>query len=359
MRLLAKIGMARGVLDDAELLLAAMLEMVPDHSAARLDYARCLIDRHRYADARGQLDQLLALDSANLDYRALAATADVGLGRHDAAIEIYDGMLTEGSRRRRSAPLARPRPEDRRQDIRGRRRYRVAAGLRADFGDAWWSLANLKTYRFEDEEIARMRAAEGEERGHRGRFAPTYASPSGRRSRIAGSSRIRGHSTRAATPSCAPGAAIARRSSRPTPGCKRPSAPPPFFERRAGWGDPRPDPDLRLVGLPRSGSTLIEQILASHSQVEGTQELSDVQAIVLELQGRDPRSRKPEVSWRPRRPEARRRRAARRPLSRRHRRAPHRPAVLHRQDAQQLPAHRPDPPHAAGGDDHRRPPASR
>jgi hypothetical protein len=59
-----------------------------------------------------------------------------------------------------------------------------------------------------------------------------------------------------------------------------------FFSRRAGWGDPRPDP-IFILGLPRSGSTLLEQILASHSQVEGTQELADVQRVVLELQGRD------------------------------------------------------------------------
>ncbi len=65
------------------------------------------------------------------------------------------------------------------------------------------------------------------------------------------------------------------------------SAPPGFFAARAGWGDGRPDP-IFILGLPRSGSTLIEQILASHSQVEGTQELADVQRIVLELQGRDP-----------------------------------------------------------------------
>jgi hypothetical protein len=60
-----------------------------------------------------------------------------------------------------------------------------------------------------------------------------------------------------------------------------------FFARRAGWGDPRPIP-IFIVGLPRSGSTLLEQILASHSQVEGTQELADIQQIVLDLQGRDP-----------------------------------------------------------------------
>src|SRR6202008_1574344 len=62
---------------------------------------------------------------------------------------------------------------------------------------------------------------------------------------------------------------------------------PAFFQARKDWGDPRPDP-IFVLGLPRAGSTLIEQILASHSQVEGTQELADIQRIVLDLQGRDP-----------------------------------------------------------------------
>jgi hypothetical protein len=60
-----------------------------------------------------------------------------------------------------------------------------------------------------------------------------------------------------------------------------------FFAARAGSGSPRNDP-IFIVGLPRAGSTLIEQILASHSRVEGTQELSDIQRIVVDLQGREP-----------------------------------------------------------------------
>jgi tetratricopeptide (TPR) repeat protein len=286
MRLLAKIGMERGVLDDAEVLLAAALELAPDHRAARLDYARCLIDRHRYAAAREQLERLLALDPASLDYRALAAAAAVGLGRHDEAIGIYESMLAQ-------APAT--------ADLRlwlghalktiGRTAeavtaYRTAAGLRADFGDAWWSLANLKTYRFEDEEIARMRAAEAEEsvlaadRAHlcfalgkaledRGQIEESWAWYA------------RGNALKRAESQYRP--QILETNTR----LQKAICTPAFFERRAGWGDRRPDP-IFVVGLPRSGSTLIEQILASHSQVEGTQELSDVQAIVLELQGRDP-----------------------------------------------------------------------
>ena len=65
-----------------------------------------------------------------------------------------------------------------------------------------------------------------------------------------------------------------------------------FFAERAGWGDPRPDP-IFVLGLPRSGSTLIEQILASHSQVEGTLELSNVQRAVLDIQGHGPEGERP------------------------------------------------------------------
>lgn len=55
-----------------------------------------------------------------------------------------------------------------------------------------------------------------------------------------------------------------------------------FFAARKNVGAPDPDP-IFIVGLPRSGSTLLEQILASHSQVEGTQELYDIQRIALDI----------------------------------------------------------------------------
>jgi tetratricopeptide (TPR) repeat protein len=61
-----------------------------------------------------------------------------------------------------------------------------------------------------------------------------------------------------------------------------------YLREREGWGDPDPAPIL-IVGLPRSGSTLIEQILASHSQVEGTMELPDLSRVITELSRRSPR----------------------------------------------------------------------
>ena len=285
MRLLARIDMARDVLDDAELLLAAVVEMVPDHHVARLDYAQTLVRRHKYVEARAQVRRLIALDADNLDYRSLAATVAVGLGEQDAAIALYQGML-------RDAPGA--------PDIQlwlghalktvGRlpeaiEAYRAAASERPDFGDAWWSLANLKSYRFGGDELERMRVAEAapattpDDRVHlrfalgkaledRGDFERSWGFYTWGNALKRAESRYRPE-------------VIETNTAKQIEVCT-----PAFFAERAGWGAPDRDP-IFILGLPRSGSTLIEQILASHSQVEGTQELADVQAMVLEMQGRD------------------------------------------------------------------------
>src|ERR1700686_1674387 len=90
MRLLARIGIARKVFDDAELLLAAVLELAPDYRPARTEYAEVLIELHRYAEARGELERLMREDPHNrLYYQSLYATACVGLGEHERAIGLY------------------------------------------------------------------------------------------------------------------------------------------------------------------------------------------------------------------------------------------------------------------------------
>src|SRR5579863_7402320 len=94
MRLLARIGMAHDVLDDAELLLEAVLTLAPDYRAARHDYALVLVERHKYLQAREQLEKLLQLEPENRHYRTLYATACVGLGEHEKAIALYRELLT-------------------------------------------------------------------------------------------------------------------------------------------------------------------------------------------------------------------------------------------------------------------------
>ena len=294
MRLLARIGVDREVYDDAELLLAAVLERAPDHIAARHEYASVLLARHKYSQAREQLERLLAADPGNREFRTLYATVTVGLGDHDKAVAIYRDLLP-------AAPGAAQRAElhlsvAHSLKTLGRQReaideYRAAAAARPDFGDAYWSLANLKTYRFDALELERMRAAEASattalvDRYHlcfalgkacedRGNYAESW------RHYEHGNALKRAESRYRPEP-------IELNTTNQKKVCTR-----EFFAGRRGFGVVSTEP-IFIVGLPRSGSTLIEQILASHSQVEGTQELADVPRLVLELQGREPDLGKP------------------------------------------------------------------
>ncbi len=285
MRLLARIGIAREVYDDAEILLEGVLVLAPDYDAARFNYAQVLMLQHKYAQAQGEIERLLRTDPQSKEYRRLGASIAVGLGKHDSAIATYRSLLSETP----GAP-----------DINlwlghalkttGRitdavAAYRSAASARPDFGDAYWSLANLKTYRFEDDDVARMRSEEaapstvlidryhlcfalGKALEDRGEVARSWAYYE------------RGNALKRAE-SAYRADVIEGNTRRQIETCTR-----AFFEQRAGWGCARRDP-IFIVGLPRAGSTLLEQILASHSQVEGTHELSDIQNAVTRLQGRD------------------------------------------------------------------------
>jgi predicted Zn-dependent protease len=284
MRLLARIGMAKDVLDDAETLLAGVLMLAPDYHAARFNYAQVLSKRQKYADARKEIDILLAADPASLEYRALAATIAVGLGEQETAIALYESMLAD-------QPDA-PDPHlwmGHALKTKGRvpeaiQSYRRAAALRPDFGDAYWSLANLKTYRFSDDEIACMRREESApsiqpiDRAHLC-FALGKAHEDEGAFEQSWTFYRHGNALKRAASRYRPDL-LEDNTKRQLETCTR-----DFFRARSGWGDERPDP-IFIVGLPRSGSTLLEQILASHSQVDGTYELSDIQNAVIELSGR-------------------------------------------------------------------------
>jgi len=300
MRLLAKIGIAREIYDDAELLLAGVLAMVPDHLAARLEYAQTLALRRKHVEASAALAPLLAADPANTDYRILASTIAVGVGRQDEAIALYRGLLADLPRE--APPGADPRAMvSTRADLHlwlghalktigelpsAIDAYREATRVRGDFGDAWWSLANLKTYRFSDDEIAAMRIAEQAEATapvDRVHLAFALGKALEDRGDSAGSWE---HYAR--------GNAVQRAQSRYRPEIfetntaeQKRVCTPAFFAARAGWGCPAPDP-IFILGLTRAGSTLLEQILASHPLVEGTQELPDIQRYALEMHGREP-----------------------------------------------------------------------
>jgi tetratricopeptide (TPR) repeat protein len=285
MRLLARIGMAHDVLDDAETLLEAVLQLAPEYRKARFEYARVLLDRHKHNRAIEELEKLLALEPENRQYKTLYATANVGIGAHEKALEIYGQLLGDAQQpaelhlsiAHSLKTLGRPA-----QSIEA---YRAASAARPDFGDAYWSLANLKTYRFAETELAHMRAEEAKpgiapvDRYHlcfalgkaledQGEFAEAYRYYE------------RGNQLKHAEIRYRPDI-IERNTAMQISICTA-----GFFARREGLGSSSPDP-IFIVGLPRSGSTLLEQILASHSRVEGTHELADVLRIVHDLQGRD------------------------------------------------------------------------
>ena len=160
MRLLARIGMAREVYDDAEVLLAAVLAITPGYHAARFDYARALLERHKHPQAIGQLELLLQRDPTNRQFKTLYATACIGIGEHEKALALYRELLIDSPHATELLLSIGHTLKTLGRHEESISAYRAAAAARPSFGDAYWSLANLKTYRFTDSELQRMRTEE-------------------------------------------------------------------------------------------------------------------------------------------------------------------------------------------------------
>jgi tetratricopeptide (TPR) repeat protein len=286
MRLLARIGMAHKVYDDAELLLAAVLEHAPKYRIARQEYADVLLELHRYDDARREIERLRKDDRENPALRTRFAASCVGLGEHERAIGLYQALLTGTAQDAELHLSIGHALKTLGRTAEAIASYQQAATCRADFGDAYWSLANLKTYRFTEEELARMRRLlESPDTASVDRYHLCFALAKALEDRAdyaeAFRSYERGNVLKHAEIRYRP-AVIESNTRWQIEVCT-----PELFESRRGWGAPNADPIL-IVGLPRSGSTLLEQILASHSRVEGTTELPNIQQLVTRLRGRDP-----------------------------------------------------------------------
>ncbi len=287
MRLLARIGMESDILDDAQLLLEGVLELSPDYHAARFDYAQVLLKRQLYVEAESQAEKLLAVERTHRGHRTLHAMTQVGLGRHERAIEIYRELLAGATQPAELHLSIAHLLKTQGFTEAAIEEYRTAASCRDDYGDAYWSLANLKTYRFTDEEVTRMIAAEarastsGDDRCHLC-FALGKALEDREDYQQSFQYYSRGNALRRASSAYQP-EHIERNARLQIEVCT-----PALFARHRAGGAPAADP-IFIVGLPRAGSTLIEQILASHSRVEGTRELADVPRLVAQLQGRDSR----------------------------------------------------------------------
>jgi tetratricopeptide (TPR) repeat protein len=284
LRLLGRIEYQCNVLDEAERLLEAAVTHAPDYRAARLDYVRILLDRQKYLRAQQEMNMLLKVEPDNRDYLSMYAAACVGLGHHESAIGIYRQLLAaappESSELHMALGHSLKSVGRQKEAIES---YQRAVAIRPSFGDSYWSLANLKTYRFSPEEVARMRAEEASPVVHPAdRYHLCFALGKAYedRNEYADSWHFyeRGNRLKRAESHYRP-EVIETNTRQQVQVCTA-----QFFAARRGFGVSDPDP-IFIVGLPRSGSTLLEQILASHSQVEGTQELSNVQGIVLDMEG--------------------------------------------------------------------------
>ena len=286
LRMLAEVAARMGRNDDALSLLERCVEIAPDFDAARHNLAIVAHRANQPGLAMRELDHLLAKDPRNPAALNLRAVVLCRLGDYAPAIAIYDGLVaryphqaklwlslghalkTEGERERAIAA------------------YRRAIALEPGFGEAWWSLANLKTFRFDAADEAEMlgqlrredlapdqRAqfefALGKAREDAGDAAAAFA-------HYATGNRLRREQ-------------VPYRSEDSRQRVRRSVAlfTPEFFRGRAGQGCAAADP-IFIVGLPRSGSTLVEQILSSHPDVEGTMELPEIISLTHELRRESP-----------------------------------------------------------------------
>ncbi len=285
MRLLAQIGVKMDVLDDAELLLGNLLNIAPYHHVARYEYAVVLLKRHKHVQARDQLERLLKIDPANLAYRTTYATVCTGFGDHLQALPLYEEVLrrTPNDPELHLSKAHSLKTLGRTQEAIGA--YRAAAAVRPSFGEAYWSLANLKTYRFSEAEIAHMRREEANGKialADRYNFCFAIGKALEDRAEYAESFAYYERGNALKKSECLYRPEVLER----TADLQKTLCTPEFFAARRGFGASGAAP-IFIVGLPRSGSTLIEQILASHSKVEGTMELADIPRLVQELQGRE------------------------------------------------------------------------
>ncbi|GAB5413518.1 MAG: tetratricopeptide repeat-containing sulfotransferase family protein [Congregibacter sp.] len=283
MRLLAQIAQRFGALEEANFLLESACEIAPDDAHLRIELIRVLSKRQRFEQSLQQADTLLAKQPQNLQFQSLRAIELLQLGEYAAAIEAFDRILEKipddaGTLTSRGHALKTFGKTPDAIDS-----YKRASQAASMSGEAWYALANLKTYRFAGDEIAQMQDrlaaggslmdevylsfALGKAFEDKQDYAESFAFYE------------RGNARKNQAVSYRPEHFLAEVDAQID--CFDSAA---WFAGASG-GCERPDP-VFIVGMPRAGSTLLEQIIASHSQVDGTRELPDVLSLAQRLRRR-------------------------------------------------------------------------
>lgn len=279
MMLLAEIGIQLKVYSDAEFLLESCVTLYPDNDRAAAAYQNLLSKLGKFPDAVSVAKKRLQYAPENFTVKVGLAHALVGVGELEQAIDIYRELLSENEDRPAvwvALGHALKAKGDTREAVNA---YERAIVFADDFGDAYWSLANTKTYRFSDELLAKMILLVDAEatklddeihicfalgKGFEDSADPTRAFAYYERGNRLKKRTLQFDIAKTEKALQAQQQAFIKGSFNKTQGCQ---AADPIF----------------IVGLPRAGSTLLEQILASHSQVDGTMELHDILGIASSL----------------------------------------------------------------------------
>ncbi len=281
LRLLSGLAMRVRQWGDAEVMLKRALEIAPDFYQGWMDLGLAQQEQDKLEEAHESFLRAGRLEPQRPQPDVGAGTTLAMRGRHDEAIALFEAALGKDPRSPNAlAGIGHVLKTVGKQE-RAIEAYRQCMRYNPAYGEAYWSLANLKTFRFEDAEIAAMeKQLEQETLADELRANFLFALGKAYEDRgdfdAAFDFYFRGNELRRRHESYDPVQTevihdrIIDVFSRD------------FIESRQGHGHPSAAPIL-IVGLPRSGSTLIEQILASHSEVEGTHELPELSRVTRSL----------------------------------------------------------------------------
>jgi tetratricopeptide (TPR) repeat protein len=290
MRLLAEVGVRLGALEEANFLLESACELQPDNPRLRIELIRVLGKRQRFETSLAQAQTLLAHAPDNLQYRSIHAIELLQLGRYEEAIAAFDQILEQ-------LPGDAVTLTSRGHALKtcGRSTEAIAsyqqAAQQRDHGEAWYALANLKTYRFDEEQLARMATladdpgcaymdriylafALGKAFEDRGDYANAFA-------HFERGNRLKQRQLRYSA---------TQFSSEVDAQCESVTA--QLLEELGNGGCDDAAP-IFILGMPRAGSTLLEQILAAHSMVDGTRELPNILSLAQKLRRRSSGGERP------------------------------------------------------------------
>ena len=285
MRLLAEIGMRFGVFDEADFLLESALAFYPDDVQLRLDFIKVLRKRQKFAAALEQAKSLYDRSPDNPLFQSYLAIESMQTGDHERAFALFSKVLDKmpGDYATLTSLGHAYKTFGKHDDA--VESYRKSYEAKADHGDAWFGLANLKTYKFTNAEVEQM--TELLDRmdlsfSDRVNLCFSLGKALEDRKDYAGSFEQyeRGNDLKSVQSRYRPDE-MTKELLAQAEHCGA-----ELFAKQAGKGHDAPDP-IFIVGLPRAGSTLLEQIIASHSQVDGTLELPNILAMSFQLRGRD------------------------------------------------------------------------